>query len=77
MLYTVYSGSLSGPSERTTDDPALALSWGRSSGPSAFVSTPSTDGTRKAGDIVWTPESDRRCVGGLHAAIIDRALLEV
>lgn len=77
MLYTVYAGSLSGPAERHTDDPALALSWARDSGPSAFVTVPPTDGSKKSGQIVWTPEADRRCVGGLHEAIINQALAAV
>lgn len=74
MLYTVYAGNLTGPSERSTDDPALALHWARDSGPSAFVTAPSDGSTKKIADIVWTPEADRRCVGGLHDAIISRAI---
>lgn len=75
MLYTVYSGSLSGPAERVTDDPALALNWGRTAGPSAFVSVPVADGSKKVADVVWTPQMDRICTGHLHQAVIDRAVL--
>lgn len=75
MLYTVYAGSLTGPAERTTDDPALALDWARKSGPSAFVTTDHTgESTKRSADVVWTPETDRRCVGRLHEAIIGRAI---
>lgn len=77
MLYTVYAGSLSGPAERTTDDPALALSWARSSGPNAFVTTEHKgDSTKRAADIIWTPETDRRCVGQLHEAVISLAIAQ-
>jgi hypothetical protein len=75
MLYTVYSGSLSGPAERVTDDPALALHWGREAGPHAFVTQPTIGDTRKAGTVVWTPQMDRICTGHLHQAVIDRAVL--
>jgi len=67
--YTVYSGTLSGPSDRTTEDPALALGWARDCGPYAFV----TDPVR---GIVWTPEADRRCVGSLHDAVISAAVAQ-
>jgi hypothetical protein len=71
-LYTVYAGTLSGPAERSTEDPALAMSWGRDNGPDAFVTAPCQYGTH----TVWTPASDRRCVGGLHEAIISAAMTQ-
>lgn len=71
-LYTVYAGTLTGPAARTTDDPALAMSWARSTGPNAYVT--SDQGNERA--LVWSPESDRRCVGGLHEAIISAAMTQ-
>lgn len=76
-LYTVYAGSLDGPAERSTEDPAQALHWGRTAGPFAFVTSPTQGERLRTGNVVWTPEMDRRFVGGLHAAIIDRAMLAV
>jgi hypothetical protein len=70
VIWTVYSGTLSGPASRTTQDPAQALQWARGLGPEAFV-TNDRGGERR---FVWSPESDRRCVGELHNAVIDRAL---
>jgi hypothetical protein len=70
VIWTVYSGSLSGPSARTTENPAVALSWARESGPDAFV-TNDRGGERR---YTWSPESDRRCVGELHHAVIEQAL---
>lgn len=71
-VYAVFSGTLSGPSERTTQDPVEALTLGREWGPSAFV-TERSPGHGQA-RTVWTPETDRRCVGSLHEAVIQRAL---
>lgn len=67
--YTVFSGSLSGPSDRTTSNPALALGWARDSGPEAFVTEP-------VRGVVWTPQSDRRCVGSLHDAVLSAAVAQ-
>lgn len=70
--YSIYSGTLSGPSEEATDNPVAALSLARSWGPSAFVTerSPGHGPPR----VVWTPEIDRRCVGSLHEAVIRRAI---
>jgi hypothetical protein len=67
--YTVFSGTLSGPTDRTTTDPALALGWARDRGPQAFV-------TESVRGVVWTPEQDRRCVGSLHDAVISAAVAQ-
>lgn len=76
-LYTVYSGTLTGPAARSTEDPAAALQWGRSAGPTAYVTAPTYGPSLRAADVIWTPAMDRICVGDLHNAIINRALLSV
>lgn len=73
-LYTVYSGELTGPAARSTEDPALALQWGRTAGATAYVTAPTFGPTLRAQDVVWTPQMDRICVGALHNAIVDRAV---
>lgn len=68
--YTVYSGTLSGPAARDTEDPLQALAWARTLGPEAFV-TSDRGGERR---FVWNTASDKRCVGELHQAVITQAL---
>jgi hypothetical protein len=70
-MYAVYSGT----QQDSTTDPAKALSLARSFGPDAFVTE------RNPGhgppQVVWTPESDRRCVGSLIEAVITAAIAGV
>lgn len=67
--YTVYEQR----SNHSTQDPTEALRRARAGGPDAFV-TQRWPGHGPA-TLVWTPETDRRCVGGLIAAVIDKSLL--
>lgn len=64
-IYTVYSGSLSGPQPVSTEDPEQALAWGLELGPDAFVLSGSGQGM----DYAWTPRSVFRHTGQLYAAI--------
>lgn len=67
-MYTVYEQKTS----HSTQDPTEALKWARDGGPDAFV-TERWPGHGPA-KIIWTPETDRRFVGGLVAAVIDKAI---
>lgn len=77
MLYTVYSGSLNGPAERTTEDPALALDWAMAAGEAAYVTSPCTGSGLKTADVVWTPQMERCCTSPLHQQIVGRAMMAV
>lgn len=74
-IYAVYSGTLSGPSEATTEDPVVALDLARGRGPAAFV-TMRSPGHGPA-RTVWTPEQDLRNVGSLIEAVVSQALAAV
>jgi hypothetical protein len=71
IMYAVYSGT----EQESTADPAKALSLARAFGPDAFVTerNPGHGPSR----VVWTPETDRRCVGSLIEAVITDALAGV
>lgn len=69
MKYTIYSGSLVGPESRETSDPIEALLAGRTFGPGAFVVQTDTAGQRST---VWSPASDKRHVGPLNEAYIQK-----
>jgi hypothetical protein len=74
MLYTVYSGSLTGPAERTTEDPALALGWALAAGESAYVTRPYVGSGPRTADVIWTPQMERCCTSPLHQSVLRTAI---
>jgi len=75
MLYTVYSGSLNGPAERTTEDPSLALSWAMAAGDTAYVTSPCSGRGLRTADVIWTPQMERCCTSPLHQQILSQAMM--
>lgn len=70
ISYAVHRGTTANDMCRVTENPALALQWGRTSGPLAYVVRLDSDGPKR---IVWTPTHESRNLGILQQTVLDLA----